>query len=333
MYTVRVVTTYDECRDIWRLMVPEEQLSDLWEVRDCFHRQYRHELYFVVAEENGRLCGLLPLSWNREANSFHLFPGETWEGKTWLEQNRLIARNRGMLRAMLKAVPQHVHLRYLQNTTTLEAFGQEVDEIGYFFLPPKYGFSMENYYEEFSHKSAKRLHRELAEWEARDVTYRYDQAEDFELMVAQNVERYGEGSYFSDARFLRSFRSLVSFLTTMGWLRITTVLVGGKEAAVDIGCIYKGTYTLLAGGTNADFPGIAKLINTHHMNWACEQGLERVDFLCGDFNWKRLFHLTENPLYLLSGDPDQLSRRRRTPATIIAPMPAEDTAVGGFVHV
>ena len=67
-----------------------------------------------------------------------------------------------------------------------------------------------------------------------------------------------------------------------------------------MGCLYGGVCTLLAGGTNKAFPGIAKLINVHHMMRGCRERMECLDFLCGDFSWKKLFHLTPRPLYLLS---------------------------------
>lgn len=86
------------------------------------------------------------------------------------------------------------------------------------------------------------------------------------------------------------------------YLRITTILIKDEIAAVDMGCIYNGVYTLLAGGTNVNFPGIAKLININHMEWACLEKLKVVDFLCGDFFWKKQFHLTPRPLYLLSSE-------------------------------
>jgi len=56
----------------------------------------------------------------------------------------------------------------------------------------------------------------------------------------------------------------------------------------------------VAGGTGGDFPGVAKLINFHHLEWACRQRLREVDFLCGEFNWKNRFHLTPRPLYKMS---------------------------------
>ncbi|MDH3330668.1 MAG: GNAT family N-acetyltransferase, partial [Desulfobulbaceae bacterium] len=80
-------------------------------------------------------------------------------------------------------------------------------------------------------------------------------------------------------------------------LRITTLLLGGTVAAVDIGAVWNNSYTVLAGATNPEFPGVAKLINFHHMEWACQQRLGAVDFLCGDFGWKQRFHLASRPLY------------------------------------
>jgi hypothetical protein len=45
----------------------------------------------------------------------------------------------------------------------------------------------------------------------------------------------------------------------------------------------------------------------HHITYACEQKLDSVDFLCGDFNWKTLFHLTPAPLYVIEGKPELTS--------------------------
>jgi len=77
------------------------------------------------------------------------------------------------------------------------------------------------------------------------------------------------------------------FLRGRGWLRMTTVTIDGEVATVDLGCIYRGAHTLLAGSTHEHFPGVAKLINIHHMRRACRERLRLVDFLCGDFSWLR----------------------------------------------
>ena len=315
MYRIRVVTELDACRRHWEQIFPREFVSDLWEVRACFDRHYRHEPCFIVAEEHGEVCGLLPLSLNGDSGLYNFFPGETWAGKTWLEQNRVIASSPRMLRDMLAAVPGTYHLRYLRPGAGGANPYEQVDEIGYLFCPPKFGFDMERYYEVFSHKTAKKLRRELAGWNERNVTWRFDDPADFDLLVAMSLGRYGQSSYFHDPRFLNSFRDLRDLLAERGWLRMVTILVDGVPAATDLGSVYNGTLTMLAGGTDGDYPGIAKLINTHHMTWACERRLDRVDFLCGDFNWKTMFHLSPVPLYLLEKDQAPLRKDAALPAS------------------
>lgn len=303
MNIIRVVSDLDECRRIWRQVAPRKVVSDLWEFRSCFHRYFKRQPHFITVESSGKTLGLLPLCWIEESDCFGYFPGETWNGQTWLEQNRIFAANNqvlDMLRDYLETTGIKHHLRYLLPSHVAPSKFDVVDEIGYLFLPPKYNYRMEPYYAQFSGKSIKQITRELNSFETRCVTYRLDDPEDFELMLRMNQDRYGLYSYFAEPRFAGSFRDMMQFLHSMGWLRMTTVLVGGQPAAVDMGCIYKGTYTLFAGGTDENFPGIAKLINLFHMRRACEEKWSAVDFLCGDFSWKSRFHLTPRPLYLLS---------------------------------
>jgi CelD/BcsL family acetyltransferase involved in cellulose biosynthesis len=174
-----------------------------------------------------------------------------------------------------------------------------IDEMGYLFFPRRYNYSFDIYMQEFSGKSRKKIGRELAKLEALGLHYRHDCMEDLKHLFRLNQDAYGQRSYFSDCRFLKSFEHLLSLLREKGLLRVTTVVLGGKVAAVDVGAVLGDYYTVLAGGTHPDFPGVAKLINFHHLQWACHQGLEEVDFLSGDFGWKERFHLTPRPLYQL----------------------------------
>ena len=300
MYGLRMITDLDECEGVWRGAMPDQLVSDLWEVRAAFHEHFHRPARFLVAEDERGLCGLLPLSWIEESRSYGYFPGETWQGATWLEQNRIPVREARVLRLLLGHCPSPYHLRYLLASDCLAAAAAPVDEIGYLFLPSQYGYDIENYFQAFSHRSAKRIKREVAALEAQGVRYRLDDPGDFEHMVRLNLGRFRECSYFHDPRFAGSFRQLMHILHERGWLRMTSVFIDGELAAVDMGCLYRGVYTLLAGGTHGGCPGVAKFINLCHMRRACEERMERVDFLCGDFSWKRLFHLTERPLHLLS---------------------------------
>lgn len=282
--------------------MPAELVSDIWDVRFCFHKHYKNLPHFIVAEENNKITGFLPLSWNEESNRYNYFPGETWEGKTWLEQNRIIAANSEIFSDMLKTINDPYHIRYLRKDWSWNYSKENIDEIGYLFIPENFGFNFDSYMEAFSHKSAKRLKKELASWNQRDVRWRFNDPKDFDHLCSMNRNKYGHLSYFHDERFLNSFYSLLQLLKEREWLRIVTVLVDDEPAAVDMGSLYNGMLTMLAGGTNDKYSGIAKLINIHHITYACEQKLDSVDFLCGNFNWKTMFHLSPSPLYLIEGE-------------------------------
>lgn len=299
MTTVRVCEDPEECRLLWERLLPQECLFDVWAVRACFHDHFQHPCHFIVAERGGRPVGLLPLSWIDDAEYFGYFPGETWHGKTWLEQNRIVAKGPSIRRLLLEAVPFPLHLRYLVDDMpgTHGDFLSRVDEVGYLFHPGRYGYSFSSYWDSFSGKSRKKIGRELTQLEDRGVCFRYDSLQDLDVLFQMNLDRYGSESYFSDPRFLGSFERLLAWLNQSHMLRVTTVLIGGEIAAVDAGAVFRKSYTLLAGGVNPDFPGVAKYINLHHIEWACRRRMETVDFLCGDFGWKERFRLSGRPLF------------------------------------
>lgn len=296
MMHIRIEEGFETCRRIWEEVQPMRTLFDLWPVRVCFATSFDRDPCFIIAEENGRITGLLPLSRTDEPGSYAFFPGELWSGKTWLERNRIVARDARTARDLLNHVPGTAHLRYM-TPCPLVSGAQEVDEIGYLFHPGAYAFQFDAYMAQFSTRSRKKLGRELDALTAPGVAFRYDVLADADLFFRMNLGAFGERSYFSDPRFQKSFEKLIAWLSANEMLRITTVQIGGRIAAVDVGAVFGTAYTVLAGGTDPEFPGIAKLINFHHMEWACRMRLTEVDFLCGDFGWKERFHLTPRPLY------------------------------------
>ncbi len=314
----------DQCRSIWERLWPARGLFDLWQVRSCFNDQYLRPLHFHVLETSQGPVGFMALCWDREQKQYVQFPGETWQGETWLEHNRIIAESTGIIKDLLDSVPKPLHLRYLTWNPLMERVNCLArDETGYYFYPGLYNFSFDNYMLSFSGKSRKKLKADLKKFQTRNVTFRFNHMDDIQSLFKLNIESFGKDSYFSEARFYNSFDNLASFLNKMEMVRITTVLIDGAIAAVDMGALYKNSYTLLAGGTNPEFPGVAKLINLHHMEWSCHQGIKKVDFLCGDFNWKKRFHLTPRILYKLELNRfflynDFLYEKFREPRRILA---------------
>lgn len=303
MLTISSESNLEACRQLWEQLIPNEQITDLWDVRECFHRNFERTLFFVVARDGKDIVGLLPLCYIKELDYYGYFPGETWQGKTWLEQNRLMVANPDVLRQMFKWLGdnnKHFHLRYLCRHLHMPEDLIREDEIGYFFYPNNYNYLMEDYYTDFSRKSIKTIRREVDRMYEKDLTICNNVSNAFDEMIKLNIERFGTTSYFSNNQFVASFRALKNYLEQKGLLRMTTVMMHDQVAAVDLGCLYKGQYTLLAGGTHSAYPGVAKVINCHHMQEACKHKYTLVDFLCGDFSWKKLFHLTPRPLYAIS---------------------------------
>lgn len=306
---IRECIDSEECSRIWQEKWPQGCLFDLWPVRECFASSYKRQPFFLLAEEKGRIEGVLALSWVKEAGYYAFFPGETWQDKTWLEQNRIITSSPDVFSALLESVPGPTHLRYLTYDSVLPGnVPVAVDEVGYLFIPSVCNYSFEDYMQKFSGKSRKKLSRELSVLENQGVEYRFDRVEDIRFLFRMNLEVFGETSYFYNPSFLDSFEKLIAWLFNHNMLRITTLMIGGQIAAVDIGAIWQKSYTILAGATNPEFPGVAKMINFHHLDRSCRERFDVVDFLCGDFGWKRRFHLSDRPLYELHLHPETNSR-------------------------
>ena len=63
MDSVHIIQDFDECAELWQLLVPRLTLTDLWEIRLCFHRHFNRPLHFLISETKNGIHGFLPLSW------------------------------------------------------------------------------------------------------------------------------------------------------------------------------------------------------------------------------------------------------------------------------
>ncbi len=302
MPKVQIFQDAATCAQLWERFWPKRCIFDLWEVRACFGRHYNRPNLFFLSESTEQGHCFLALSWIEEEDYFAQFPGETWGGKTWLEQNKILAADSQFLNVLAEKLQGRLFIRYIVDVECLPFYDTPltVDEVGYLFFPEQYEYSFNNYFMTFSKKTRKKLNHELKTLHAQNVQYRYNYMPDVDWMIEKNLSVYNEDSYFYDSRFLRSFIDMIEFFKNNDLLILSSVLVGGRLAAVDVGALWNNAYTVLAGGVDRSFEGIAKLINFHHIQLACDKRFDVVDFLCGDFNWKSRFHLTPRPLYSLN---------------------------------
>jgi hypothetical protein len=294
---LRICSDLEEGEQLWHSLWAGRSLFDLWKIRMCFQEAFQRPIHFIVAESHHQPVGILALSWIEEEDCFGIFPGETWKGRTWLEQNHIPATGSLVRQAMWKVAPENTEARYLHPETAAAFPGARMDEDGFLLFPQGHGFDFNSYWGLFSHKSRKKIRREIEKFEAMGSRYHLDQWDDIAWMFEMNLATLQEHSYFHDPRFASGFEAMLSFLARNQMLRVTTIRIGGRRAAVDVGAVFRNRYTVLAGSTDPEFLGIAKMINLFHVEWSCRQRFERIDFLCGDFGWKRRFHLQARPLY------------------------------------
>jgi len=293
----RVITDLVECMKLWHALVRPKNIFDLWEFRLCFHRHFKNRPFFLILEDKDGIAGMLPLSFVEDFDMFVFFPGEIWQGKTWLERTPIYFRNEASLHELLWACPERTYLRYMEVQGDNYFAELTVDEIGYVFYPELIHFDMEQYWKRFSKKRYKDIIKTVSRVTGDSKAFYINRLEDFDHLVHMSLTNFGPNSYLYDDRFRRSLRDVVDFLDRCGLLRMVSLEVRGESAAIDMGALYGGIYTVFLGGTHPDFLGVAKVMNMHHMEFACKECISKVDFLCGDFHWKKLWHLDPEPLY------------------------------------
>ena len=295
----RVVTDPYSCEKLWKSLIPARSISDLWEFRMCFQRYFKNRYHFHVMEEGGNVYGVLPLSHIDRLDIMTFFPGETWKNKTWLERTPIYAINQDILYRLLSDCCERTYLRYIECDSEYLPEQMIADEIGYVVYPGLLRYDSENYRARFSNKKYKNIMRDVNRILDMGASFHINRMEDFKLLVEMSIERYGADSYLEDPRFRHSFRDAIRFLNQKGYLRMVSLELEGKTMAVDVGAIYNGVYTIFLGGVFSRVPGLPKVMNMHHIDYSLQNRIHKVDFLCGDFNWKKLWHLDEEPLFKL----------------------------------
>lgn len=293
----RIVADLEECGLLWKTLLTPRYVSDLWEFRLCFHRHYKNTPYFIILEDEQGVCAMLPLCYVPEGDMFVFFPGETWKGRTWLERTPVYLRDPEYLAEAVSLCPDMTYLRYLELDGNFLPPEMDEDEIGYLLYPPVLEYDISQYYGRFTWKKLKAIKKEVSVFGTPQAVFHVNRLSDYDSLVRMNVENFGVHSYFHDTRFAEGFRDALHFLERRGWLRLVCLSVNGRAIAADLAALFQGSYVVFLGGTHPEHRGVAKAMNMHHIEYAFEQRVLRVDFLCGDFYWKKIWHLDPEPLY------------------------------------
>lgn len=127
----RFVTNLQECRTLWNSLIRPKSICDLWEFRFCFQRHFQCPPSFLILEDSKGIAGMLPLSYSEETGKFVFFPGETWQGKTWVERTPICLRDEAYVSELFSSCPENIFLRYMERFEGPPSSGFDVDEVGY----------------------------------------------------------------------------------------------------------------------------------------------------------------------------------------------------------
>ncbi len=258
MATRRFVTDLETCRQLWNEFIPISVVSDMWDFRMCFHRQYGHRPCFMILEDAEGVSGMMPLSYIDSSNTIGFFPGEIWNEKTWLERTPFYVRDRGGLDELFYSCPEGTYLRYMEAPQEPCSHLLTLDEVGYVLYPSQLDFNLESYSKRFSNKKFKAIIKVIDSIKEQGSRFYVNRLEDFDTLVNINIQNFGENSYLHDYRFRKSWQDVIHFLHKNGWLRMISLEIMGKTVAVDIGSLYNGVYTVYLGGASRDLPGCSK---------------------------------------------------------------------------
>lgn len=285
---VEVVGEINECQKLWEAFSPQITLFDTWDFRMAFFEGYRPPPHFLVLKNGSENLALLPLAYEKDKKRY------TWFGSTWQEENKFLVKDPLFIPLLLAVCPSPVILNAI--STELPLWAEKViklkpDEPKY-ILKLKEIKSVDDYFGTLKKKKRYNLKRDRKIIQAQNPQIIFDQFDDFETLVALSIKRFeqkGEDTDWEDPQRIKTFRRVIQRgrLGKSYQIRMISVKIGKKTAAVDLVALYQGCYYPLKCGYDVqNFPGIGNFVNLLEIDDAVRLGMNKMDFLEIGYGWK-----------------------------------------------
>lgn len=274
---------------MWRAMVDDRDMFDVWEYRAAFFEAEHLTPHFIVASEDGVDIGLLAL-WHRKAEDWlEFFGGEL------MEHNRFQTTRRDVASALLGALFGRYWLNYIETSETeLVALTQE--DASYALDLSSFG-SVDAYLASFSGKHRKNLRRDLDAIQGLGPLVYLNRERDVDALIEITNERFGSGSFLANPLFVKGFRKLVDAARRRGELHLISIEIGEKVVATQLAIEHRNVYTVLIGAALSSPLNVGKRLIMEHLHNADRLACRTVDFLSTEPGWKKLWNLTPTPNY------------------------------------
>jgi predicted N-acyltransferase len=124
---------------------------------------------------------------------------------------------------------------------------------------------------------------------------------DLNILIELAKKRFrekGESADWEDPRRVETFKNVIKFSGKSYKVRMIKVNINGREAGVDLICIFNKTYFAVKCGYNiSEFSGIGNFFNLYEIDDAIKLGMEKIDFLQNNYQWKNKY-LPQTPLFI-----------------------------------
>jgi CelD/BcsL family acetyltransferase involved in cellulose biosynthesis len=297
-----VISDIKECEKLWREFSPNLTLFDTWEFRLAFYEAYKYKPYFLVLKKNGENLALLPL-WYEDNNFYEKdLKRYTWFGSDWQEENKFWAKNIDYIPLLLSLAPTPLYL----NAISKDSAEKLKDKIEFKEDEPKYVLNLKGFknHEDYLMTLKKNTRRNLRKDRNRILKQNpqivIDNFSDLDILIELAKKRFkekGERADWEDPRRVETFKNVIRFSGKSYKVRMIKVKIDGKDAGVDLICIFNNTYFATKCGYNiSEFSGIGNFINLYEIDDAIKLGIKKIDFLQNNYQWKNKY-FPPVPLY------------------------------------
>jgi len=301
-YKLEVVSDIKKCEKLWQEFSPNLTLFDTWEFRNAFYEAYKYKLYFLVLRKNGENLALLPL-WYEDKNFYDKnLKRYTWFGSEWQEENKFFSKKIDYIPILLSAAPTPLYL----NAISQEAIEKLKGRVDLQEDEPKYVLNLkgfknhEDYLKTLKKNTRRNLRKDRNKILSQNPEIIIDNFSDIKVLIKLAKKRFsekGETTDWEDPRVVETFTNVIRFSGKSYRARMIKVRVNGKDGGVDLICIFRKTYFALKCGYNvSEFSGIGNFINLFEIDDAIQLGMEKIDFLQNNYQWKNRYFISV-PLY------------------------------------
>lgn len=289
-----------ECEKLWKEFSTNENLSDVWEYRLCFHQGYQSEPYFIVGKLGEEIVGFLPLEFSKSAGDIYVFFG----GGDWVEDHSFFIKKeykKEYLPLFLKQCPPETYLWLISGSEKYNLQDLEEDQPAYFLNLEKFNYNVEEYFSSISGKWRQTLKREIRRIGDLQPRVVINNFLDFEKLVEFNQKKFGDESAFADSDggygFKQVFKLMIENTFFKDKLRMISVLINDEVKAVMLVLLWGGVYFPLQGGNDSDIPNLFKFLSYEIIKDAISLKMKRIYFMVDDCGWKEHWCLEKEMLY------------------------------------